>query len=773
MALVAQFPNVLLSTLRFLKPRQGAFFILCVFAGAGYWTMSHPPLKLMFLVLLGGFGILVFLLSSVSIYDRWVRHGLRKTFTKLVQYDASPCFMTDLDGAIVYRNTSAIEASGLDKADTLSGEFRSLFANPASILFRLQEQAQRQGGAREDIITRNGHVRLSAHIVDKIMFLWRMETISDRSKNETLAQGLKLPMLVASASGSILFMNDVFRDLYGGRPTHLDRIFQNTQLRTGQVCQIDTSKGAISALISVVQGIAGRQEIYILPAPQLDPVYTIDQGWDFFDQVPMPLLKIGNDACIERSNGMARDLLGAESLEKVHLRDVFEGLGRPFEGWLSEIEAGDKMGATEFLKLRGKTKDTHVQVSLNKAVEDGRTVFVGVMADATEIKSLEAKYVQSQKMEAIGQLAGGVAHDFNNLLTAISGHCDLLLLRHEKEDQDYGDLIQIHQNANRAASLVGQLLAFSRKQTLRPKVLDVQDTMANLTYLLNRLVGEKISLLTRHESSDAAIRVDKRQLEQVMMNLVVNARDAMTDGGEINIETCKLTFQSDCQKDRATVPAGDYVRLSVRDQGTGIPADVQAKIFEPFFTTKRQGEGTGLGLSTVYGIVKQTGGYIFVDSREGEGTQFDIFFPACAQPAEPTEQTKPDLPKAAADHPHDGVVLLVEDEAPVRAFAARALRLRGYSVIEADCAEAALKCLEDKDLQVDLFVTDVVMPGMDGPSWVKIAMQDRPDVKVVFVSGYAEDSMNGSTPDIPQSVFLPKPFSLNDLTDTVQNQLLH
>lgn len=374
-------------------------------------------------------------------------------------------------------------------------------------------------------------------------------------------------------------------------------------------------------------------------------------------------------------------------------------------------------------------------------------------------------------MQAIGQLAGGLAHDFNNLLTAISGHCDLLLLRHDQGDADYSDLTQINQNANRAAALVGQLLAFSRKQNLRPEVLDMRDTLADLTHLLNRPVGEKATLTLSHDPVLEPIRADKRQLEQVLMNLVVNARDAMPSGGEIRILTECVTLEEPLTRDQVTLPLGQYVTIKVSDDGVGIPQDKLQKVFEPFFTTKRVGEGTGLGLSTAYGIIKQTGGYIFVDSTEGSGTCFTLYFPVLSQTTHPAATKIASSVEETLEAPKGGGILLVEDEAPVRAFANRALRLRGYTVLEAENAETALETLEDKSLEIDVFVTDVVMPGMDGPSWVRQALKDRPDVRVVFVSGYAEDSLGEAQKKIPNSVFLPKPFSLSDLKDTVNKQI--
>lgn len=344
------------------------------------------------------------------------------------------------------------------------------------------------------------------------------------------------------------------------------------------------------------------------------------------------------------------------------------------------------------------------------------------------------------------------------------------MLRHDQGDPDYGDLVQINQNANRAAALVGQLLAFSRKQTMQPEVMDLRDTLSDLAHLLNRLVGEKVRLTLKHDPVLPTVRGDRRQLEQVMMNLVVNARDAMPEGGEIVVETERRELAEPMTRDRAVVAPGLYVSVRVTDKGMGIPQDKLQKVFEPFFTTKRTGEGTGLGLSTVYGIVKQTGGFIFVDSVVGQGTCFTLLFPAFEAPRQEAVATEEKAERKLPEQ-GSGVVLLVEDEAPVRAFAARALRLRGYTVIEAETAEDALATLDDDDLAVDIFVTDVVMPGMDGPTWVRKARERRPDTRVVFVSGYAEDAFGEGSEEIPNSVFLPKPFSLSDLTETVHQQL--
>jgi len=480
-------------------------------------------------------------------------------------------------------------------------------------------------------------------------------------------------------------------------------------------------------------------------------------------------LKVGPKGEILASNHEARALLQHNISDETRMSDMLQGLGRPLSDWVTESLEGKGNPAPQLLEVIHDHNEIHVRVSLHPGGDFDHPHVVAVLNDVTEFKNLQMQFVQSQKMQAIGQLAGGVAHDFNNLLTAISGHCDLLLLRHDQGDGDYADLVQIHQNANRAAALVGQLLAYSRKQNLQPEVLDLRTTLSDSTHLLNRLVGETITLTLDHDPGLNPIRADKRQLEQVLMNLVVNARDAMPEGGNIRIETENIVLSEGMSRDRVTVPSGSYVVLRVHDTGGGIHEDNRTKIFEPFWTNKKPGEGTGLGLSTAYGIIKQTGGYIFVDSNINVGTTFSILIPSHDAPLEIEKAVEVIDPVAPSKG--DGVVLLVEDEAPVRAFASRALRLRGFTVLEADCAEMALSMLADPELDVDLFLTDVIMPGKDGPTWVREALEVRPDTKVVFVSGYAEEAFGDDQRSIPNSVFLPKPFSLSELTSTVHGQL--
>ncbi|MDZ4096265.1 MAG: ATP-binding protein, partial [Paracoccaceae bacterium] len=519
----------------------------------------------------------------------------------LVGQDAAPCFTTDDTGVIGFQNDAARDRFGKQDGSTLVAALHDHFASPASVLYRLQSRAANLGSGREDVVTRRGHTRLSVHRVGAAKFLWRLEEFLDRTSGGGRgAEQLSLPMLIANKSGVILFANEALRRLLGGRPKRLDRIFADQTLRTGVEIEVASVDGPVRAILAEVDGPGERREIYLMPVPERNDADTTLAD---FEHVPVALIKFGADGGMRSANRAARELLDLEDGVDVGFPELFEGLGRSVSDWLADVAAERIPGGAEVLRLRRAEQDSFFQISLRRIIENGRIGVLAVLNDATALKTLEAQFVQSQKMQAIGQLAGGIAHDFNNLLTAISGHCDLLLLRHERADPEYADLVQIHQNANRAASLVGQLLAFSRKQTLKPKRLELQDVLSDLTHLLNRLVGERVSLRLAHAPDLGPIRADKRQLEQVMMNLVVNARDAMPDGGTIRIETEALTLHEDLCRDRAIVPAGDYAVIRVLDTGCGIPHDRLSKIFEPFYTTKRTGEGTGLGLSTAYGIV--------------------------------------------------------------------------------------------------------------------------------------------------------------------------
>ena len=392
--------------------------------------------------------------------------------------------------------------------------------------------------------------------------------------------------------------------------------------------------------------------------------------------------------------------------------------------------------------------------------------------DATEQKRLEVQFAQSQKMQAIGQLAGGVAHDFNNLLTAMIGFCDLLLQRHKPGDQSFNDIMQIKQNGNRAANLVRQLLAFSRQQTLQPKILNLVDVLSELTNLLRRLIGAQVKLEMIHGRDIGLVKVDQGQLEQVIINLVVNARDAMQQKGTVIIKTFSLQQDKPVLRGQDEMPKGDYVVIEVTDTGCGIPHENIQRIFEPFFSTKEVGSGTGLGLSTVYGIVRQTGGFIGVDSIINKGSTFTIYLPSYKQDSKAPEEVRPEEvrdDRPGPDLTGAGTVLLVEDEDAVRVFSSRALRNKGYNILEARSGEEALAILDKEGGdKIDLTVTDVVMPQMDGPTLYKHIREKWPNMKVVFVSGYTEDRLREQFTSGEKIYFLPKPFTLKQLAGKVK-----
>ena len=418
------------------------------------------------------------------------------------------------------------------------------------------------------------------------------------------------------------------------------------------------------------------------------------------------------------------------------------------------------------VRLRNQAEEP-VTLSLAGVRGLGEAAVLLGLTDSTEETRLKRQVAQATKMQAVGQLAGGVAHDFNNVLTAILGICDLMLLRHTPGDSDYDDIQQIRANSNRAASLTRQLLAFSRQQTLRPEVLQLPDVVSDVSHLLKRLIGEKIQLEVKHDRDLGPVRADPTQLEQVIVNLAVNARDAMlakSDHGKLTLATRKITAADVRGMRNAIMPQVDYTALVVEDTGTGIATDHLAKIFEPFFTTKEQGKGTGLGLSTVYGIVKQSGGFIFADSELGKGTRFTVYLPVHhAAPGEAA--TGAAKVEEAVQWSGGGRVLLVEDEDMVRAVAERALSRAGFTVTTASDGDEGLEIVEG-GARFDIVVSDVVMPAMDGPSMAREIRKLMPEMPVLFMSGYAEEQLRKEI-DIANVQFLPKPFTVQQITDKV------
>src|SRR6516164_2155911 len=509
----------------------------------------------------------------------------------------------------------------------------------------------------------------------------------------------------------------------------------------------------------------------------------------FFHNAPMAIATVDRPGRIMRSNALFARLFGT----------LLKSEGGSGNSILAAVAERDRPALEAAIRRAADKRDeiAPVDAALCGAGERYARFYVSAVADdvgdqevaivygieTTEQRSLEHQFTQSQKMELVGKLAGGIAHDFNNVLGAIMMATDFLVNAHKPTDPSFQDIMQIRQNANRAAGLVRHLLAFSRKQTLRPQVLSLAESLSDLTMLLRRLIGENVSLSVVHGRDLWPVKVDIAQFEQVVVNLAVNARDAMPDGGKLTLRTANVTAEESGRFSYQGMPIGEYVLIEVEDTGTGIAPEIRDKIFDPFFTTKEVNKGTGLGLSTVYGIVKQTGGFVYVDSELGKGATFRIFLPRYIPGADDVQA--PQLPEApalattiaaadevrrtaASDLTGQGTILLVEDEEGLRTLNARGLKSRGYDVIEAGNGLEAMAALAREGGRVDLVVSDVVMPEMDGPTLLKRLREDNPDIKIIFVSGYAEDAFEKSLPDSSQYNFLAKPFTLKQLVSAVK-----
>jgi PAS domain S-box-containing protein len=471
---------------------------------------------------------------------------------------------------------------------------------------------------------------------------------------------------------------------------------------------------------------------------------------------------------------------------------AFEDItGWPREQWLGKpfvelLHPGDAPHALALLEqvLRGQqppTAQLRVRTSQGEdrvgefhtsvQLRDGEIVgILGIVRDITDRLRLEEQLRQAQKMEAVGRLAGGVAHDFNNILTAISSYSELLLADFATEDPRRADVEEIRKATDRAAALTRQLLAFSRRQVLQPKVVDLNAVIAGAEKLLRRLIGEDIALVTRLDPALGAVRADAGQLEQVIMNLAVNARDAMKTGGTLTLETENVAIDATtlAGEERIIAP-GQYVLLRVRDTGSGMDADTRRHLFEPFFTTRDKGKGTGLGLATVYGIVKQSGGFIWVDSEPGRGASFRIYLPRTGEAAPPAERPAAGAEPAAAAGTE--TILLVEDEDAVRAVARESLRRQGYQVLEASDAETALGVAAGFEGTIGLLLTDVVMPGLSGRALADRLTAQRPATRVLYMSGYTDDAIVQHGVLEPGLSFLQKPFTPDVLAHKVREVL--
>lgn len=743
--------------------------------------------------------------------------------------------VTDGDGRIVYANATYGRLIRAESAVDVRTVERVFSGDPdtADVIFRLAQASREGRRATEELRVAHplGRIdgparwyRIRVRPLNGLfqpLNVWQVADITrDRDEQENSFQALQRAVnfldhapagfLSANALGRVVYMNATLTDWLG---------YDLAEFEAGAMQLKEIVVGDGVALLDGIRGASGEVKTGIVDLDmvkrngQILPVRIIHRvpvgsdgavgdsrtlvlnrspGEDvseslraaevrftrFFNNTPAAIASIDKDGRIGRNNAPFMRLFGATirpdpSAPRGRLTDVVAERDRKAisEAIVSAVNGQGTLSGIDVSLAGEGERSARVYVSpVEEGAGDGEVAIVYAL-ETTEQRALEAQFAQGQKMQAVGQLAGGVAHDFNNVLTAIIGFSDLLLNNHRPTDPSFQDIMNIKQNANRAAGLVRQLLAFSRRQTLRPQVLVLSDVLAELTNLLSRLLGEKVQLKVNNGRDVWPVMADLNQLEQVIINLAVNARDAMTKAGKLEIRTSNV-MEADCAASYPFkgMPAADYVHIEVEDNGSGMTPEIMEKIFDPFFSTKEVGKGTGLGLSTVYGIIKQTGGYIYPVSEVGVGTTFHIFLPRHEAPAEAAPKKNVEA-TPIADLTGNASILLVEDEEAVRAFAARALVSRGYTVHEASTGAEALEVMADVGGKIDLVVSDVVMPEMDGPTLLRELRKTQPDLKIIFVSGYAEDAFKKNLPENEQFNFLPKPFSLKQLATTVKETL--
>ncbi|MBL8629796.1 MAG: PAS domain-containing protein [Rhodospirillaceae bacterium] len=745
------------------------------------------------------------------------------TLSVVIERMAALRVLTDRDGKVLYANTAAKD--WLRGEDPLAAfDRRAAFPDEdQDVLSRLRQAVTAAAPFDSEIAVTSTdpepeyiRISLTALPVGEGALLWRLDDVTGRhaiedvlnQQYQNLADFLHfMPIGVYSADidGNLTFANQRFAEWVGRSPdallgTKLDDVLgggvrpQADGEWRGEVQFKSAAGDVVPALVLQSTyddaGVTRTRTLVVRDGVMREQAGPTSRGAYerfrvLFNAAPVAIAITDPDGVIvdcntafeTLSNQPRAGLIGGPLAERLLPEDR-----KDFNDELNKVLLGESAGVHLDTRLAG-SKVTQAAVYLGPLTEpaaggvDGIEGAVAHFIDTTEQKNLEVQFAQAQKMQAMGQLAGGVAHDFNNLLTAMIGFCDLLLQRHAAGDPSFADIMQIKQNANRAANLVRQLLAFSRKQPLQPKNLNPTDALTELSHLLTRLIGESIEFKLMHGRDIGLVRVDPGQFDQMIINLAVNARDAMMGGGTLSISTSAVTFDKPPQLGAEQLSAGRYVRIEVADSGTGIPPENLARIFEPFFSTKKEvpGAGTGLGLATVYGIVRQTGGFIQVDSSLGHGAKFIIHLPrvedsegaGSAKKAQSAADVSLEPPKDLVGH---GTVLLVEDEDAVRVFAARALKNKGYKVLEARTGEQALDILRDQST-VDLMITDMMMPGMDGGTLARLIRVERPEIKIILISGYSEEIARGEVATGHDFHFLPKPFSLGQLAAKVKDVL--
>jgi two-component system cell cycle sensor histidine kinase/response regulator CckA len=746
--------------------------------------------------------------------------------------------ITEPGGKVIYANSAYLALTGSTAADVRPVE-RVFIGDPdvSESIYRLLNAARDGRKLQEEVRLANGKdepgrwLRLRVRPLDEKakLAVWSVADITrDRERQENVFQNLQHAVdyldhapagfFSADAKGAVVYLNAT---LAGWLDYDLASVGSGGDLRLSDIVAGDGAALLSSRTVPPgdvktdifdldlktragktlpvrlfhkvaygADGEAGVSRTLVLNRTSGDDGIDVQRAAEarfmrFFHNTPMAIATVDKTGRIARENPRFARTFGAQIKDD---RSILSVVAERNRAALAQAirRAAERQSDIAPVQAELVGPDERSADFFVSAVEEGDSedAIVYVLETTTQ-RTLENRINQQQKMESVGQLAGGIAHDFNNVLSAIMMATDFLLNAHKPTDPSFQDIMQIKQNANRAAALVRQLLAFSRKQTLRPQVLDLGESLSDIGMLIKRLIGEKVTLEVAHGRDLWPVLVDLSQFEQVIVNLAVNARDAMPNGGKLGVRTSNVSGADAARYAYQGMPQAEYVLVEVSDSGTGIPDDIIDKIFEPFFSTKDVGKGTGLGLSTVYGIVKQTGGFIYVESHPGQ-TTFRIFLPRHVPGIEQPIRQLPsaDAPAIAqamtaageavqtvADLTGEGTILLVEDEDGLRALNARGLSSRGYTVLQAANGVEAIEVLDQRGGNIDLVVSDVVMPEMDGPTLLKELRRRDPSIKFIFVSGYAEDAFAKSLPEGPPPDFLAKPFTLKQLVAAVKQTM--
>ena len=821
---------------------------ILVAAAAVFMLLRHgsaEPYILVFLAVLATVGVFSLFALAAGILRPSTAGPANPLIKSLVDDAFDGVLVTDGDGRVIYANTAYLDLTDAADAHDMRPVERVFIgdADASEAIYRLLKAAREGKRLQEEVrvtATKSRPARwlrlrvrpLGDGAQARRLTVWSLADVTrERERQENVFQELQHAVDYLDHAPAGFFSVDAKGDVIYLNATLANWLDQDlAQVGSGGLRLADLVAGDGAALLTTLRAAPGEIKTEVLDldlktrsggtlpvrlfhklafgadgAPGASRTLVInrarDHGTDpqraaeirfmrFFQNTPMAIATVDRDGGIVRTNPLfARlfhNVLSVESGDRSIGAVIAERDRGALEAAIAQAARGrgDIAPVDAALAVEGERSARFYVTAVEEEERDQEAAIVYAL-ETTAQRELETKLNQQQKMELVGQLAGGIAHDFNNVLSAIMMATDFLLNAHKPTDPSFQDIMQIKQNANR--SLVRHLLAFSRKQTLRPQVLDLGEVLSDLTMLLRRLIGEKVTLDVVHGRDLWPVKVDISQFEQVVVNLAVNARDAMSEGGRLTLRTTNVTAK-ECERYHAKgMPAADYVLVEVGDTGTGIPEAILDKIFDPFFSTKEVGKGTGLGLSTVYGIIKQTGGFVYVDSALHEGTTFRIFLPRHIASAQEAAESAAKLEApaisgtlaaadqvkraAAADLTGEGTILLVEDEEGLRALNARGLTSRGYTVLEAGNGVEAIDVLEKSDKPVDLVVSDVVMPEMDGPTLARELRIRNPGLKIIFVSGYAEDAFQKSLPEHGQFAFLPKPFTLKQLVAVVKEML--